>query len=232
MSAGQAHGLVGIVVVSHSDLIARGVVELVGEMGPDVPVMPVGGTADGRLGTDVERVMAGIRQADRGSGVVVLSDLGSAVLSAETAVELLGEEWSGRVVVAQGPLVEGAVAAVVVAQAGADLPEVARAATGTTPATGAFPAVRGYVRTVTLTNPDGLHARPAAEFVKLAVSLGHKVTVNGKDARSLLSILSLGLTQGATVEIAASDEAGKDAVDRLAALVESGFSGEGSGNAA
>ena len=89
----------------------------------------------------------------------------------------------------------------------------------------AVPVVRGYVRTATLVNPDGLHARPAAEFVKLATSLGQKVTVNGKDARSLLSILSLGLAKGATVEIAASDETGKQAVDKLIALVESGFSG-------
>ena len=64
---------------------------------------------------------------------------------------------------------EGAVAAAVLAQTGAGLRDVARAATGTTPATGAFPAVRGYARRATLTNPDGLHARPAAEFVKLAV---------------------------------------------------------------
>jgi PTS hybrid protein len=225
MSAAASRGPVGIVVVSHSELIARGVVELMAEMGPDVTAVPAGGTADGRLGTDVERVMAAIQEADNGSGVVVLSDLGSAVLSADTALELLGRDWARRVVVANGPLVEGAVSAAVSAQIGASLDEVARAATATVPATGAVPVVRGYVRTATLVNPDGLHARPAAEFVKLATSLGQKVTVNGKDARSLLSILSLGLTKGATVEIAAGDETGKDAVDRLIALVESGFSG-------
>jgi PTS hybrid protein len=225
MSAAASRGTVGIVVVSHSELIARGVVELMAEMGPDVTAIAAGGAADGRLGTDVERVMAAIQEADNGSGVVVLSDLGSAVLSADTAVELLGGDWARRVVVANGPLVEGAVSAAVSAQIGASLDEVARAAAAMVPATGAVPVVRGYVRTATLVNPDGLHARPAAEFVKLATSLGEKVTVNGKDARSLLSILSLGLTQGATVEIAARDETGKDAVDKLIALVESGFSG-------
>jgi PTS hybrid protein len=225
MSAAASRGTVGIVVVSHSELIARGVVELMAEMGPDVTAIAAGGTADGRLGTDVERVMAAIQEADDGSGVVVLSDLGSAVLSADTAVELLGGDWARRVVVANGPLVEGAVSAAVSAQIGASLDEVARAAAAMVPATGAVPVVRGYVRTATLVNPDGLHARPAAEFVKLATSLGEKVTVNGKDARSLLSILSLGLTQGATVEIAAGDETGKEAVDKLISLVESGFSG-------
>lgn len=226
MNASFARPLVGVVIVSHSELIARGVVDLVGEMGPNVSVIAAGGAADGRLGTDVERVMSAIRRADSGAGVVVLSDLGSAVLSAETAIELLGAEWAGRAIVAKGPLVEGAVAAGVSAQTGEDLHEVARAAEASLPPTGAVPAIRGYTRTTTLINPDGLHARPAAEFVKLAASLGRKVTVNGKDARSLLSILSLGLAQGATVEIAAEDPTGKDAVDRLTALIESGFTGD------
>lgn len=89
MNASFARPLVGVVIVSHSELIARGVVDLVGEMGSDVTVIAAGGAADGRLGTDVERVMSAIRRADSGAGVVVLSDLGSAVLSAETAIELL-----------------------------------------------------------------------------------------------------------------------------------------------
>ncbi|MHA7986379.1 dihydroxyacetone kinase phosphoryl donor subunit DhaM [Rathayibacter sp. CAU 1779] len=226
------HPLVGLVVVSHSDLIARGVVELVAETSPDVTVVAAGGTSDGHLGTDVERVMQAIRDADSGAGVVILSDLGSAVMSAETALELLGGDWTKRVVSTNGPLVEGAVAAGVRAQTGGSLAEVARAA-GERPDGGSAGAgearppsqddVTRYSRSATLTNPDGLHARPAAEFVKLATSLGGKVTVNGKDARSLLGILSLGLAQGATVEIATDDPGARDAVDALASLVESGF---------
>ncbi|NNC10436.1 PTS-dependent dihydroxyacetone kinase phosphotransferase subunit DhaM [Planctomonas sp. JC2975] len=224
--------LVGLVVVSHSDLIARGVVDLVGETSPDVTVIAAGGTADGRLGTDVERVMQAIRDADTGAGVVVVSDLGSAVMGAETALELLGTDWTRRVVPADGPLVEGAVAAGVRAQTGGVLAEVAQAATGR-PDSGSARTIEvgqpssestaGYSRSATLINPDGLHARPAAEFVKLATSLGGKVTVNGKDARSLLGILSLGLSQGSSVEIATDDPAATDAVDALVALVESGF---------
>lgn len=227
---------VGIVVVSHSDLIARGVAELLAQMSPDVTVVAAGGTSDGRLGTDVERVMSAVRHADGGAGVVVLSDLGSAVLSADTALELLGPEWSGRAVAAHGPLVEGAVAAGVRAQNGGGLGEVAAAASVSDAPAAAGAAAGGgggagaggeaasrYTRSATLVNPDGLHARPAAEFVKLATVLGAKVTVNGKDARSLLGILSLGLTQGTTVEIATDDPAATGAVDRLAALIESGF---------
>ena len=80
-----------------------------------------------------------------------------------------------------------------------------------------------YARTVTVSNAEGLHARPAAEFVKLAARYPARVTVNGKDARSLLAILSLGLTQGASFEIASDEASGRDAVDALAELVGAGF---------
>ena len=217
---------VGLVIVSHSDLIARGVADLVGQLGPDVRVVAAGGDPRGGMGTDVDRVMAGIGEADSGGGVVVLTDLGSAVMAAETALELLGEPLASRVVVSSGALVEGAVAAGVRAQVGGALADVAAAAETTSPGAAAAQdtaSSAGYVRRATLINPDGLHARPAAEFVKLASSMGARVTVNGRDARSLLGILSLGLAQGATVEIASEDAKGRDAVDRLAALVESGF---------
>ena len=80
-----------------------------------------------------------------------------------------------------------------------------------------------YARTVTLRNAEGLHARPAAEFVKLATRFAERVTVNGRDARSLLAILSLGLTQGASLEIACDEASGRDAVEALASLVDSAF---------
>jgi len=235
--------LVSLVVVSHSDLIARGVVEVVQQMSPDVVIEAAGGAALGGVGTDVERVMTAIRAANRGAGVVVLTDLGSAVLSAETALELLGGDGAASVRISDGPLVEGAVTAGVRAQTGGSLDEVAEAsrarisapsdgspsgASAPAPSRAASTSAEapdGYLRTATLVNPDGLHARPAAEFVKLATSLGVKVTVNGKDARSLLGILSLGLVQGAAVEIATDDPSGDAAVDRLIELVESGFTG-------
>ncbi|WP_448004600.1 HPr family phosphocarrier protein [Agromyces bauzanensis] len=79
------------------------------------------------------------------------------------------------------------------------------------------------MRRVTLINADGLHARPAAELVKLASTFTPKVTVNGTDAKSLLGIMSLGLTKGATIEITSDDPDGREAVDAIAALAESGF---------
>ena len=84
----------------------------------------------------------------------------------------------------------------------------------------------GYSRVITLVNADGLHARPAAELVKLASTFPQKVTVNGTDAKSLLGIMSLGLTKGARVEIASDDSDGTTAVDAIADLAMSGFGEE------
>jgi PTS hybrid protein len=173
--------------------------------------------------------MDGIRHADQGAGAVLMCDLGSAVLTAESALEFVEPERSGRLRVADAPIVEGAVAAAVAAQTGEPLDAVlraARSAAGHAVADAVDAGAAGrYVREATLINDEGLHARPAAEFVRLASEFDAKVTVNGKDAKSLLGIMSLGLLKGARVEIA-SDQGGAAAVDALVSLVESGF-GEG-----
>jgi PTS hybrid protein len=81
-----------------------------------------------------------------------------------------------------------------------------------------------YARSMVLTDPAGLHARPAAELAKLAQAMPARATANGADARSILALMSLGLARGATLEIAASDdEAGRTTVDALAQLVLSEF---------
>jgi len=121
--------LVGIVIVSHSSQIATGTVELARQMaGDDLRIEAAGGTADGDLGTDAVAIMAAITAADTGAGVVVLVDLGSAVLATQTALELLGEEAAARVRLSGGPLVEGAVVAAVQASVGDDLAAVLAAA--------------------------------------------------------------------------------------------------------
>jgi PTS hybrid protein len=119
--------VVGIVLVSHSPDLARGAADLAGQMaGPEVRIEPAGGAPDGTLGTDSEKVRSAIARADAGQGVLVLGDLGSAIL---TVREVLADgDSNGNVRLADAPIVEGAVAAAVVASAGRDLPEVARAA--------------------------------------------------------------------------------------------------------
>jgi phosphoenolpyruvate---glycerone phosphotransferase subunit DhaM len=132
MTAKQQNGQrtgVGLVIVSHSAAIASGLAELVAQVaGPDVAIVTAGGGPDGTLGTDGERVLAAMRQADGGSGAVVLVDLGSSVLSVRAALAELSTEESERFVLADAPLVEGAVAAGVTASTGASLVEVAGAA--------------------------------------------------------------------------------------------------------
>jgi dihydroxyacetone kinase phosphotransfer subunit len=123
--------LVGIVVVSHSAQIAAGTVELARQMaGPELRILAAGGLADGSLGTDAAAIMEAILAADDGAGVLVLVDLGSAVLATQTALELLGEEAAGRVRLSGGPLVEGAVVAALQASIGDPLDAVLAAAEG------------------------------------------------------------------------------------------------------
>ena len=122
---GPGH-VVGIVVVSHSREVAQGTAAIALAMAPRVAVVPAGGAAGGELGTDATVIADAIRTADRGSGVVVLVDLGSAVLAASTALELL-DGAVPDVRISGGPLVEGAVLGAVEASIGRSVGEVAEA---------------------------------------------------------------------------------------------------------
>jgi phosphoenolpyruvate---glycerone phosphotransferase subunit DhaM len=118
--------VVGIVVVSHSAELARGVAELASQVaGPEVRIEVAGGGPGGTLGTDDTLVRDAIRHADQGEGVLILGDLGSAILTIRHVLERQG---NGHAVLADAPLVEGAVAAAVMASAGCDIAQVAQAA--------------------------------------------------------------------------------------------------------
>jgi PTS hybrid protein len=204
-------------------------VELARQMAPNAPLAAAGGTDDGGIGTSFEKIEAGIRQVDHGDGVVVIGDLGSAVLTAETVVELLDAPAASRVRVLDVPLVEGGIAAAVTAEWGAELPAVVEAAEAARTAPGggegrgepseATRASRSAEATVELTDPEGLHARPAAELVKLVGGFASAVRVNGVDGRSLLAVLSLGLRQGSAVHVSAEGPDATDAVDAVQSLL-------------
>lgn len=119
---------VGIVLVSHSAEVARSVAELAGGLAGSgsAPVAAAGGTQDGGLGTSSDLVAAAARSVDRGAGVVLLADLGSAVLTIKTLLE--DDELPAESRLVDAPFVEGAVAAVVTSAAGADLEAVVAAA--------------------------------------------------------------------------------------------------------
>jgi PTS hybrid protein len=118
--------MVGIVLVSHSLELARGLAHLTSQVaGTEVRIEPAGGGPGGSLGTTGDTVREAIRRADRGQGVVVLADLGSSIL---TVRHLLDGHTNGHVRLVDAPFVEGAVAAAVMSAAGQSLEDVARAA--------------------------------------------------------------------------------------------------------
>ena len=119
---------VGIVLVSHSAALAEGAAELARQVaGGAVPVIPAGGTDDGGLGTSAAKVAEAVKRADRGAGVLIIPDLGSAVLTVR-ALLADPDDLPGPVVLADASFVEGAVAATVTAAAGLDIETVRGAA--------------------------------------------------------------------------------------------------------
>jgi multiphosphoryl transfer protein len=240
--------VVGIVIVSHSGTLAEGVRELASEMaGPDVKLELAGGLAEeGALGTDAVRVMEAIGRADTGDGVLVLMDLGSAVLSAETALDFLTPEQRESVLLCEAPLVEGAVAAAVAARLGEPLAEVAKEARGGLqgkvaqlgagepaapgPAATAAPLEEGLTLRLDIRNPLGLHARPAARFVQTAAGFDANVQVmnltSGRgpaSGRSLNGLATLGIRQGHEILVSAHGPQAAAALDALAALAKRDF---------
>ncbi|HUG49607.1 MAG TPA: HPr family phosphocarrier protein, partial [Terrimesophilobacter sp.] len=195
--------MVGIVVVSHSRRLADAAVELALEMvtGDKPPIAIAAGTADGSTGTDATMVADAIAEVSTGAGVLVIMDLGSAVLSAGLALEFLPDP-SIDVRLSPGPFFEGLQAAVVLAAAGAALDEVEREAAGALsakraqlpggpdetgavqPAGAAEPVATAPTRPkpdasaeIALVNPDGLHARPAAALVGAVSGFAAQVTL-------------------------------------------------------
>ncbi|OPF76954.1 PTS fructose transporter subunit IIA [Streptomyces antioxidans] len=122
-------GKVGIVLVSHSAAVADSVAELAKALsgGGTAPVRAAGGTPDGGFGTSPELIAEAAQAVDRGAGVAVLVDLGSAVLAVK-ALLAEGDELPDGTRLVDAPLVEGAVAALVTASTGADVGAVLQAA--------------------------------------------------------------------------------------------------------
>ena len=237
---------VGLVIVSHSAKLADGVLELAAQMAREVKIVPAGGTDDGGIGTSLEKISAAIAAADTGDGAVLLADLGSAVMTAETAIEFLPDEQRARVRLANAPLVEGAVAAAVAAQSGRGLAAVLQEAESA----GGIPApadqgARGdaagseaadvfdddlnpddkdvHTGSWEIINPAGLHARPAAAVAQAMSDLDAEVRINGVDAKSVMLLMSLGLGQGKTLNLAARGPDAARAVEMMALEVRNGF---------
>jgi PTS hybrid protein len=197
-------------------------------MAPDVVILPAGGTDDGRIGTSLEKVMAALEQAAGEDGIVVLTDLGSAVMTAESAVEFLSDPDAA--LLADAPWVEGLVAAAVAAQSGADAAAVREAAEAVrqAPAAGTpgEPEALGPPEAAgdfELVNQAGMHARPAAKIAGGLAGLDAEVTVNGVDGASMTGLMTLGAGKGAVLRIEAWGPDAAKAVKYVGGLVEAGF---------
>ena len=113
--------MVGIVVASHSRSLAEGVVEVAKMMAPDVPIIAAGGMDDGSMGTSCRKIIGAVKQVYSDDGVALIADIGSSILSAEMAVEILKRP---NLKIVDCPIVEGAVIAAVEAKLGKSLEEI------------------------------------------------------------------------------------------------------------
>ncbi|AVP82815.1 dihydroxyacetone kinase phosphoryl donor subunit DhaM [Aeromonas hydrophila] len=219
--------MIGIVVVSHSAMLAAGLKALAEQLGSPAKLLLAAGVddPDHPIGTDAIAVMSAIEEADDGSGVLVLMDLGSALLSAETALELLSPELSARVRLCPAPLVEGTLAAVVAAGSGLTLDEVAAEALGALgPKQAMLPGKAepqdveaapapddGWLRCeVVVDNPHGLHVRPAARLVAALKPFAAELRLQKEDKetnpRSLTRLTMLNVRQGDRLTLLARGE--------------------------
>lgn len=239
--------VVGLVIVSHSAELAEGVRQLADQMAQGkVPIAAAGGIDDpvNPIGTDAFKVQEAIARVYSDDGVVVLMDLGSALLSTETALEFFPEAQRQKIHMCPAPLVEGAVVAAVQALVGSPIPVIMAEAQEALSAKvaqlgGAAPAVPTSPEEVllaaqelvlTVTNRLGLHARPAALFVSTASRYRATITVRdvtrqsrAVSAKSINQVATLGVLQGHQIGIAAQGEDAQAALEALAVLVKDNF---------
>ncbi len=240
--------MVGIVLVSHSRPLAEAVGDLVRRaVNSDLQLSYCGGVGEDRteLGTDAIEIQQAISSVYSDDGVLVLMDMGSAILSAETAKEFLSPEQQEKVRLTSAPLVEGGVAAAVQAQLGSSLDEVANAALqslspkqdqvqdvppGVQPASPAPNPSVDKILDVTVQNPHGLHLRPAAALIKTLSAFPGEVLIENRTesrgpvlARSLVDVARLQIRQGDSVRFSISAPDPQPVIDSIRSLVESQF---------
>ncbi|NET72804.1 MAG: HPr family phosphocarrier protein, partial [Sphaerospermopsis sp. SIO1G2] len=247
--------VVSIVIVSHSKQLALGVQELAAQMVQGkVPLAIAAGIDDpvNPLGTDVMQVYEAISSVFSDDGVLVMMDLGSALMSAEMASEFLLPEQRGKVYLCAAPLVEGTIAAAVAAAAAKNIQEIITEAQGallakakqlnfiSSPADGSNQSIDNtQVSTqelrISIRNRLGLHARPAAQFVGTASDFQaqikvQNVTRNTEAVRgdSINQVATLGVRQGHELLITATGIDAQEALTALQALILNNFGEEDS----
>lgn len=240
--------MIGIVIVSHSKKLAEGIRELAAQMTQGKAAIAIAAgidDPDNPLGTDATQILEAIESVYSEDGVVVFMDLGSAIISAETALDLLPDDKRRNVYLCEAPLVEGVLAASVQASSSGDMDSVVREAReslgakksqlGTESMDNGSPkqaAVAGDSREIVLTvqNKMGLHARPAAKFVSTASTFQSEIFVKNLskntdfvNAKSINQIITLGVRKGHEIMIAASGPDADEAILTLQKMIKDKF---------
>jgi phosphocarrier protein FPr len=225
--------MIGVLLVSHSAGLASATAALVRQMTGErlrLELAAGAGEAGAELGTDASLILARLEDLADCAAIVVLMDIGSAVLSAELARDMADAALREKTHLSPAPFVEGAIAAGVAAASGLPLARVlAEAQSGIAQKQSALGAAEetkpspspAVSRTATIADPHGLHLRPAAALVSLAARFDAAVTLRcgARTARgdSLTSLMSLGAAGGALVTVEASGPKAQAAADALAA---------------
>jgi phosphocarrier protein FPr len=245
--------MVGLVIVSHSRALAEALVHLVRQVAPPgIPIAVAAGIGDDRqqFGTDAVEISEAIQSVYSKDGALVLMDLGSAILSAEMALELLPPEMAANIRFCPAPLVEGSISASVQIGLGSDLDTVCKEAEQSLlpkarhlESQPPIPAAADVVQSahpeeeapgpqivITLNNQHGLHARPAARFVQTAGRFQAKTQVTNLttsqgpvSAASLNGLATLGAVKGHQIQITAAGPDAQQALDSLRQLIENNF---------
>lgn len=234
--------MIGLLIISHSASIASGVRELVEQMAQGkIAIAAAGGTIEGDLGTSADLIGQALDTMTGVDEVLVLVDMGSAIMSAEVALELSGRPFK----ISSAPLVEGAlVASVEATRPGVSLAEVAAAAERALetkasalatdhphPPPAAPPPTAGVEMTLTITNKVGLHMRPAKDFVQTANRFGCTIRARNLNrperpagnAKSMIDVMKLGVASGHQVHLWAEGADAQAALDALSQLVADNF---------
>ncbi|MEM1170903.1 MAG: phosphoenolpyruvate--protein phosphotransferase [Cyanobacteria bacterium P01_H01_bin.35] len=243
---------VGIVLVSHSAKLAEAVVELAKQMTQQpAPIAIAAGIDDPEnpFGTDVIKVQEAIESVYSDAGVLVLMDLGSAIMSTEMALEFLSSSQRSHIKISTAPLVEGAISAIVQASLGANIQQVMAEANAALTAKISQINVDEIVEDKNLKNSNniekenlsktikttvknqlGIHARPAAKLVAIANQFLSEITLQNLtknsqiiNAKSINQVITLAVKKEHEIAITATGNDADLALTKIQELITNNF---------
>lgn len=239
--------MVGLVLVSHSHKLAEATLTLTRAMsGDEVPIVIAAGCGDNHqdLGTDAMEIYQAITSIIDNDGVVVLMDMGSAILSTDMALDFLDDDQRKKVKLCPAPFVEGAVAAGVACKIGSNIDDVITEAKSalkqktdhftdgdeaSQPANDSISA-NALTKNIIIKIPNGIHARPATELTRTAAQYKSNIQIknltNGKgpvSAKSMTGVVSLEALYNQEIQLIIDGEDAAQAMDGLTNAINAGL---------